>query len=355
MSEKKKTIAIIGAGPTGSILGAFLSKNIYDVVLVARNKRHQQLTKNGLKITGVADIEATPTHLCESISGLSDFDLTTIFICTKTYSLKEILPEIKKIIKPQTQIISFQNGLGPEEDIAKALPEHGVARGVLNLAGSIVDEDGTVNMGWFNAPNFIGDFNNFDAEQLKLLVENFNEAGLTTELLDKEALQKRSFMKTVLNASLNPLCAITSLTMSEAMAAGLRPVVCQNLNESLKVGKAMGYEFDNEIITDLHEYLKKGGDHYPSMWHDLNAKGATEISHINCKIVALAAKYDISVPLNLILTSMVVAKEINVGVRDSDSIPKEIFTLCAEKCGAKKDVCSKRKECYHYLAKHIEL
>lgn len=349
MNANKKTIAILGAGPTGSVLARYLVDSVYDVVMVARGNRFNQIKENGLKLTGVCELDAKPVGLCKNINELKEFDLTALFICTKTYSLPEILPELKNILKSHTQIISFQNGLGPEEDIANALPENGVGRAVLNLAGSIVDEQGTVSLGWFNAPNFIGDYQNMNLNELNLLVDNFNKTGLTTKLLEKEDLQKKAFVKTILNASLNPLCAITSLTMTEAMAAGLRPVVCQNLNECLKVGERLGYSFGAEIIMELQEYLKKGGDHYPSMWHDLEAKKPTEIDHINCKMVSLAAKFGISVPINLMLTSMVVAKEINLGVRNAKGVPREVFSLCAEKCGAKTKVSDKRKECYSFL------
>ncbi len=52
--------AILGAGALGTILGAHLSRSGHDVVMIARGERARSIARQGLVVTGLANIEARP-------------------------------------------------------------------------------------------------------------------------------------------------------------------------------------------------------------------------------------------------------------------------------------------------------
>src|SRR5580658_2608274 len=54
--------AILGAGAIGSILGAHLARAGHSVMMIAREKRARQIYRDGLRITGLAELaEHVPT------------------------------------------------------------------------------------------------------------------------------------------------------------------------------------------------------------------------------------------------------------------------------------------------------
>ena len=59
-------------------------------------------------------------------------------------------PALAEVLLPETLVVSFQNGIGPEDDLARHLSVERVARGVVNYAGGLDDESGQGNMIWFN-------------------------------------------------------------------------------------------------------------------------------------------------------------------------------------------------------------
>jgi hypothetical protein len=70
----------------------------------------------------------------------------------------------------------------------------------------------------------------------------------------------------------------------------------------------------------------------PSMFYDINVPRKTEIEFINGKIVQLGIKLGIDVPHNQMLTLMLMDKEINLGLRSRQDIPKYLQEKCLKNC-----------------------
>lgn len=69
--------------------------------------------------------------------------------------------------------------------------------------------------------------------------------------------------KTILNAALSPLCAISRLTMREAMAHPDTLVIIEQLIlEAMEVGKAEDIKFGDNFVKLCIRYLKNAGDHF---------------------------------------------------------------------------------------------
>lgn len=350
MNKAKKTITILGAGPTGSILSAYLFDSDYEINVIARNKRYQQIQNDGIHINGFTQKQFYPNRLLSSIDELENHPTDILLLCTKTFALDSILDKLKKVIKSDTLIISCQNGINPEDEIGLHLPNHKVARMVVNFAGNMDSSNGHISMSWFLPPNYLGEFQQGCDSELDLLAENFTRCGLDTQKVSPDNIKERAFLKTMLNASLNPYCAVASLTMKEAMTGSSRPVVCQILHECIAVGQELGYDFQKDIVEKcLLEYLAKGQDHYPSMWCDLNAKRPTEIDFINGKILELGLKMGLQLPYNTLLCSMVIAKELKMGTRKDNYEPDDLFKTCFEKCGPHTNASEAKKGCLNSI------
>ncbi|MFX0150381.1 MAG: ketopantoate reductase family protein, partial [Candidatus Hodarchaeota archaeon] len=160
MTGEDYKVAIIGAGPSGGILGSFLSKKNVDVTLVDIWKAHMEaIQKYGLQIIGATTITAQfdTAHLKLSVSELKDTDINLVIISVKTPYLERVVQELKPVISEETLVVSHQNGFGTEKVIAAAFGEERAFRNVINYAGNVL-RPGIIDMTFFNPPNYVGAF-----------------------------------------------------------------------------------------------------------------------------------------------------------------------------------------------------
>jgi 2-dehydropantoate 2-reductase len=112
--------------------------------------------------------------------------------------------------------------------------------------------------------------------------------------------------KGVLNACMNPVCAVTGMTMSQAMND---PIVFNTVDslvkECIKVARAneinLGWDFYPSAIA----YMKNAGNHKPSMLMDIENRRRTEIDYINGKFIEYGRQAGIETPFNSTLKSLV--------------------------------------------------
>ena len=327
-TAKGARYGVLGAGPVGTILAAALASRGQQVTVIeVAEQRLQQLRQDGLEVVGKLELSCRPAAVLGSIEELAERPVETLLICTKTWILDRILPSLAEVLSPGTRVISFQNGIGPEEELARHFPARQVARGVVNFAGNVDPDSGQARMIWFNPPNFLGSLEGC-GEQLRRLAGELSEAGLQTSAVDGMDVKKRAFFKSILNAALMPLCASTGLTMKQAMTYGhTRSLAREVVREGLAVGAALGYHYGEGALEHGMRYLDGGGDHRPSMWVDLQNRTHTEIEYINGKIIKLGRMFKgLDVSANRYLTSSIVTLEIEAGIRDPEQVPEYLIT-----------------------------
>ena len=324
MTVSGRPIAIVGAGPVGSIVAAALGQAGQKTILIeVSEKRRKQIQDNGLRVIGKGNWEEPAPMVLTCIEELAPHDPFAVMISAKTWALKFILPELRKVISPQTLVISFQNGIGPEDEVAHYFPRENVARAIVNYAGKVIDDTGTTSMSFFNPPNILGPMRKKD-DRLIQLAELMSKAGLTTTTSTQKEMRKLAFFKTILNSSLNALCATSGITMRSAMTyAHTRNLARMLVREGLSVASAVGYSYGEDAMERCMNYLDNGGDHMPSMWSDLKAANPTEIEYLNGKIVKLGMMFKgIDVDANMFFTAQVITQEIKAGTRDPEDIPE---------------------------------
>ena len=311
MASKKPTIGIIGMGPVGSILAAHLIEGGGDVVVEdIAEKLLSEIKKNGLNISGITRLNAKIEKIANSISELSEFDPSIIFIAAKAYVLKHLLPEIRQIYTPETKIVSLQNGLDNERLIAERLGIDTTYRIIINYAGSMI-APGKVRMNWFQPPNYVGTLHKgryTTDETTKFIASIMTASGLKTE--ETSDIKRCVWEKVILNSALCSMCAVTGQTMKEAME--FKPtysIVVEMLKEGLEVARADGYDFGPKALAQLTSYLEKGGAHKPSMLVDVENRRPTEVDFLSGAITRYGEMYEIPTPVNSTFTALLKALE----------------------------------------------
>ena len=271
-----KRIAVIGAGPVGSISAAFLTRSGKSVFLTdLRTDRIETVREKGLSLVGKMDpFTVQPSVVEASKAGLAAFRPDWIFVGVKSFSLIPLLDELSGIIEPGPKFLIMQNGLDNEEPPALRFGRPNVFRAVINFAG-MLKENGAVHLSFFNPPNYVGALVPESEPVSHRLAEVLTEAGLETRSVPD--IKRYAWIKTILAAALMPVCGPTGLTMKEALELDETRSLCEKiLEESIAVAARVGYDFGEEFFSECLRYLAGAGDHKPSSSVDLEAGNPIE-------------------------------------------------------------------------------
>jgi len=308
---ERPTIAIVGAGPIGCILGAHLAKAGHEVHLVDIMKDHlDRIASDGLLISGTKEmkVDFPPERMHYDISDLSGKKFDVVFVSFKASLLHRVLPPLTKALGDDTVVVSLQNGLDTEDLIAQSFSKENTLRVVVNYAGNIVD-NGHIRLSFFTPPNYIGMLTPKAEANAMRLAKMISDSGLQTKFTSN--IKRYEWEKVILNAALSPVCALTRRTMKQMMDfEESRSLVGALLKEGIEVAMASGVEYDESFLSHCIEYLEKAGHHKTSMHIDLDRGSPTEIDFINGKIVEYGKLTNIPTPLNYAITSLIKSAEL---------------------------------------------
>src|SRR5690348_241946 len=100
---------VIGAGALGGYFGACLARAGREVTFLVRQRRAEQLARNGLRVISPHGDFTVPaaTVLTHNLNG--PFDL--ILLATKSYSLHEAMEQFAPAVGSTTAILPILNGM----------------------------------------------------------------------------------------------------------------------------------------------------------------------------------------------------------------------------------------------------
>ena len=299
-----QSFAVIGAGPVGCIVAAFLAKGGYDVTLCdVIAKLIKPALDPGIIIEGAENLQQVVKRTCTNIDELADIKPEVIFITVKANALPLIASAIQDFHQEGMYVVSWQNGIDTELKLAKALGKKPIMRAVVNYGCRLLGP-AHVRMPFHHPPHHIQELDQESKSAAVVVAESLTNCGLTTDHTDQ--IISMVWRKSIMNACMNPVCAATGLTMAQAMND---PIVFQIVEalakECVKVARANEIDLGWDYYPKAIEYMRNAGDHKPSMLMDIENKRITEIDFINGKFVEYGEQAGIETPYNITLRSLV--------------------------------------------------
>ncbi len=303
-NNRQLRVGVIGIGPVGSILLAhFIEAGAFTVACDVMRNRITSIKKSGLSLINRIEKKVEVVNTCNSIQELAMYNLDVAVITAKTPALPKVIAQLSDIATDKMCFLCAQNGIDNEMEVARAFSESRTLRMVVNFAGNMSDEH-TVHVSFFNPPNYIAALRPTGNEIAESIVALLNSVDLATEI--PEDIQDLVWEKTILNAALSAICAITRKTMKEVMDfPGTLELVEALIDESVLVAEAEGFDLGKKFRRFGISYLKNAGHHRPSMLIDLDNGLKTEIDRLNGKIMEYGRKHYSPTPLNQAVTAMV--------------------------------------------------
>lgn len=289
---EKPRIAIIGAGALGCYYGARLVKAGEDVHFLARSGRAALMVK-GLKVkTPTEKISVRKIQVYGSALEIGPCDLVIIATkATANEALKTILPPL---LKPDTAVLTLQNGLGVEEPVADIV---GPARvlGAICYIGCMRTAPGVVDCS-FPGLMTIGKFGKPAGERTQMIASLWRRAGVKCTAQDNLELQR--WHKLVWNVPFNGLSIVSGGITTDVIIAdeGLRLMARRLMEEVVEAAAKFGHVISRSFVDLQFERTAKMGGYRPSSLIDFEEGRDMEIEEIWGEPVRRAKQVGATVP-----------------------------------------------------------
>ncbi|MGD2050963.1 MAG: 2-dehydropantoate 2-reductase [Acidimicrobiia bacterium] len=291
-----RSIAILGAGGIGCLLGASLRRQGAAVTLVARPRHVEAIAAGGLTVeepsgeAWSADVVAV-----SEIAAVGEVDLTVL--TSKSYDTASILDELSRDGLPSTRVVCAQNAVSNEAQAARLFPE--VAAGVVRF-GADMKAPGVVSAR--GARRFyLGSYPDGMTTWIEEFADLCREAGFEVETT--EDVMAAKWHKLILNceSALSAVCDVRSDQMAtDADALMLRRRL---RDEAVQVLAAAGVR---HLPVERVERVEPPAGHrpsYASTWYDLHLeRHRVETPWINGEIIWRGIKAGIPTPVNSLLS-----------------------------------------------------
>ncbi len=298
-------VAVIGAGAIGGFLAAALARAGADVGVVARGAHLDAINKTGIEIVE-SDLGAftAPVQAVDDVRKLTrpiDFALLTF----KAHQWSDIFPQVLALAKSDATVVTLQNGVpfwfvrtpplqtvDPGGRIGSALRDARLLGGVVHVSGTITQPGHIRQSG--GTRYRIGELDGSSSDRLARLIALFQEAGLQGE--SDPNIRETVWLKLVNNAGLNPVSALSGLTIRPMLENATTHAEIRTLMlEAIEVGRALGVV--DAVDVDARIALAgRLADVKTSMLQDLEARRPLELDPILGALVELGGRKGVAVP-----------------------------------------------------------
>jgi 2-dehydropantoate 2-reductase len=305
---KPKKFAVIGAGPVGGIVAAFLSRGGYDVTLCdVVPALLEPALDPGILLEGADNFQARVTRTITRVDALADNPPDVIIVTVKATALPLLASVLEPLMAEGRYVVSWQNGIDTERVLSQSLGIRPVLRAVVNF-GSLLLNPGHIKVAFHHRPHFLQELDPQSKDAAIGICNALTACGLDTHHTDQ--IRNMVWSKAVNNSSMNPVCAVTGKTMFEVINDPiLLNIVDSLLKEGVAVARANEFALGPDFYPFCVEYIKDAGHHKPSMLQDIEAGRRTEVDFINGKIIEYGVRAGVATPFNSTLRALVKALE----------------------------------------------
>lgn len=305
---RPKKFAVIGAGPVGCIVAAFLARGGYEVTLCdVQTSLLDPAREPGIRLSGSDNFQARVSKTTTLVDELAADPPDVVIVTVKATALPIITSALEGFIGEGRYVVSWQNGIDTELVLAERLGKQQVLRAVVNY-GCILEGPAAVKLVFHHRPHYLQELDPTAKDTAMGICQVLTECGLDTQHTGQ--IRNMVWTKTVNNSCMNPVCAVTGKTMFQVIND---PIVFNLVNsllkEGVKVARANELMLGPDYYLDCLDYIKHAGHHKPSMLQDIEAKRRTEIDYINGKIIEYGERAGVPTPFNTTLRTLVKALE----------------------------------------------
>jgi len=291
-------IAIIGAGGVGGYYGARLAAAGEDVTLIARGPHLAAIRERGLTVRFGGGEETYHLKATDDPASVGTVDL--VIIAVKLWGTAEAAKSALALLGPDTGVMSLQNGVDKDGEIAAIVGKEHVLGGITYIA-ALIDEPGIVSVNGTMARLLFGEFGNARTARITAFEAACVKAQLDAAIvpdIDRALWEKFAFLA-AFSAS---TCLMRSEIGPIRANAGARRILTAALDEAAAVGRARGVALAADYTAERLKIL----DGIPptvtsSMAGDLKRGNRLEAPWLSGAIVRMGKELGVPTPTHTLI------------------------------------------------------
>jgi 2-dehydropantoate 2-reductase len=278
--EHPLQIAIIGTGAVGGYYGGLLQQAGHDLHFLLHSD-YEQVRLHGLTIESPGgDFQLPKVNAYNDARQMPRCDIAIVALKT---TANQILPDVlPHILKDDGVVLTLQNGLGSEDEIAGIVGSSKVIGGLCFLCSSKIApghirhlDYGLITIGEYHSDNQPGGF----TPRLRRLGDTLKSAGISIKL-ESDLLHAR-WKKLVWNIPFNGLSVVTGLLTDQLVKNPEYRRLCETLMQEVATGAAAcARPIDSAFIEKMLVDTEKMKPYSPSMKLDFDRVKPMEIESI---------------------------------------------------------------------------
>jgi len=289
-------IAVIGAGGVGGYFGARLAAAGEDVVFVQRGAHLRAMQESGLELTSaLGDVRLGKVQAVADARGVAPVDM--VLVTVKSNDTEAAAGMVLALLKPDTGVVSLQNGVENEARLAAIMGSERVLGGVAYIL-SLIEKPGCIaHKGPFARLQF-GEMDGRRSPRAEALLAACRRAGIDAEIPGD--VTSAIWTKFVGLCPHNGMTALTRLAIGPIRDdPDCRDLLVRAAFEVIAVAKARGVCLAEAVTRDpMRVFAAAPADMTSSMHHDLTHGKPLELDWLNGAVVRLGRAAGVATPVN---------------------------------------------------------
>lgn len=293
-----KNIAIIGTGAVGGYYGALLQRAGHRVHFLLHSD-YEQVCRHGLIVESVnGDFRLENVLAYRAAADLPACDLVIIALKTTANAfLPELLPV--SLLSEGGVVLSLQNGLGSEEQIAAVIGAKSILGGLCFLCSNKVGpghirhlDYGLITVGEYRADGSAAGI----TPRVEAVTALLDSAGIPVQAIPDLALAR--WKKLVWNIPFNGLSVVYQcLTDKLITDPTIRQHCIDLMHETVAAAQVCGYFIEPEFIEKMISNTERMKPYAPSMKLDFDRGSPMETDSIYAEPIRRAEAAGFAMPL----------------------------------------------------------
>ena len=293
MLSDRPIIGIVGAGAVGGYYGARLAQHGHDVHFLLRSD-YDAVRRDGWTVRSIAgDFRLAPgqTQIYKNVREMRRCDL--VVVALKSTANNQFDPLIQPLLKDDTAILTLQNGLGNEEQLAELFGPQRILGGLAfvcanRLGPGVIHH---IDHGMIR----LGEFGGGPSERASGIARMFQTSKVPCEVLDD--LRAGRWSKLVWNAPFNGLGAVLDLTTDRLIEdEGGVQLISAIMREIIAAAQGLGLTMPPDMVERMIRHTRTMGAYRSSMQIDRQSGRPMEVEAILGEPLRQAAKAGIQTP-----------------------------------------------------------
>jgi 2-dehydropantoate 2-reductase len=296
-------VLVYGTGAVGGYFGARLATGGHEVTLVARGANLAALRADGLRVHLAPTNETLRVHPIRAVERPADAPpADLVLVCVKSYDTVAAADALRPVVRPDTVVLSLQNGVENETILAERLGLPPLLVGLTRI-GVELTAPGTVLYSGRGEIIF-GEPDGTESPRTRRLADAFAAAGIPNQL--RRDVLVTAWEKLAWNAGFNAVSTLTDATVRQVLdRPAARDLVVRAMEEVDAVAVGLGIPVRRRRTQVVLDDSLSGLPDFPtSMLQDRRRGRRLEHDAINGAVVRAAGRVGVAVPVNAMLLAL---------------------------------------------------